>query len=104
MANLCRRNNKTYLGIRVNCPIFWSDVTIFGIYRQAVLKVTDSIIHGIASSKTRAGTTGQTDMTQLRGAFHGYANAPKMISAQVKGKGKMFTLEQTTKTQRGVEV
>jgi hypothetical protein len=59
-------NHKTYLGLRVKCPIFWSDVTIFGIYRQAVVKVTDIIIHRFGSSSSWYKRTDRYDVGQRR--------------------------------------
>ena len=61
--------NRTYLGLYVKCPIFWSDITTFGMYRQVFIKVPNIKFHEYPSSGTKADTCGQTDMTKLRGDF-----------------------------------
>ena len=43
-------NNRTYLGVHVKCPLFWSDVTTLGFYRQAFIKVPNIKFHGYPSS------------------------------------------------------
>ena len=79
-------NNRTYLGLRVKCPIFWPDVTRFVIYRQAFIKFPNIKFRGYPSSGTGADTCGQTYMTKLRGDFTAMRTRLKLEVPQVKGK------------------
>lgn len=41
IANLCRRNNETYLGFHVQCPIFFSDLKRkIGASREIFIEVS----------------------------------------------------------------
>jgi len=64
-------------------------LTKSGISRKIFVKIPNIKFHKIPSSvgrtDTREQTDRRTDMTKLRGAFRGYAKAPKLWHTDVLG-------------------
>ena len=71
-------NNETYLDRHVKYPILLFDFENIWVSPKIYIKVPNIKFHENPSRRSRTNTYGQTDgMTNLKGAFHDYANVPK---------------------------
>ena len=83
---------KTYLGLRVKCPLFLSDFNETGIFWTDFRKnneISNFMKIRLLGAELFS-ADGQTDVMMVTVAFRNFANAPKILLCLLRGLSVIF--------------